>query len=82
MFIVLNSEQADVVRGPTEKGSELVPIILADGNTYVLPVEVLADEAHAVHHEYLAALPQQESVEFPVPADLEEVENEVDNTAE
>jgi hypothetical protein len=57
MFIVLTVPQADHVRGPTAPGAALMPIVIV-GGLFVLPVEVLADPDHAVHHDYLAALPQ------------------------
>lgn len=58
-MIILTSEQAAAVRGPTAPGSALDPIPLADGS-YVLPEAVLADPAHAIRHEALAALPTRE----------------------
>lgn len=68
-MIILDATQADHVRGPTGPNAYLMPIALADGVTWVLPVEVLADPAHAVHHDYLAALPTRDVLpeEFPQP---------------
>lgn len=57
MFIILTPDQADHVRGPTAPGAALMPISI-EGSLFILPVEVLADPDHAMHHDYLAALPQ------------------------
>lgn len=69
MFILLTPEQAEHVRGLTSEGAALMPVMTANG-MYVLPVEVLDDPAHAMHHEYLSGLPQVENVDFPPPVDL------------
>ena len=58
-YLILTSAQADSVRGPTAPGHALEPVLLADGATYVLPADVLADPAHVVRHDALAALPQR-----------------------
>lgn len=67
-YIILTAQQAAVVQGPTSQWSSLEPFLLADGVTYILPVEVLDDEFHAIHHEYLATLPVREVApeEWPV----------------
>lgn len=72
MFIILTQTQADTVRGPTSGSAALDPVALANGTEWVLPVAVLTDPAHAMHHDYLAALPQRavSAAEFPQP-DLE-----------
>lgn len=59
-MIVLTSEQAAEVRGPTSEGCALEPVALADGVTFVLPETVLEDPAHQQHHEALALLPRRE----------------------
>lgn len=68
MFIILTQTQAGHVRGATGPLSALSPVALASGTEWVLPVSVLADPAHAIHHDYLAALPQREidASEWPV----------------
>ena len=68
MFISLTEAQADYVRGSTSPHSALFPVVLASGTEWVLPVSVLSDPAHAIHHEYLTALPQREidASEWPV----------------
>lgn len=59
-MIILTLEQAAQFSGETTKGHALQPVLLADGVTYVLPVEVLADPNHATRHEALSALPQRD----------------------
>lgn len=53
-MIVMTTEQAATVRGPTGPHRALDPIMLADGVTYVLPVRLLAD------YPSLNALPQRD----------------------
>lgn len=67
MFIILTEAQADHVRGPTANSAALSPVALASGTEWVLPVAVLSDPAHAIHHDYLSALPQRavSADEFP-----------------
>lgn len=60
MMIVLTAAQAVQVSGATEDGSELRPVMLADGMTFVLPPEVLTDPAHASRHDFLSTLPQRD----------------------
>ncbi|OYX80134.1 MAG: hypothetical protein B7Y77_00960 [Bradyrhizobium sp. 35-63-5] len=73
LFIILTSEQAEAVGGPTGPGAALVPVPLANGLTYVLPAAVLDDPAHEVRHAALAVLPMRPVAadEWPVPADPE-----------
>lgn len=73
MFIILNEAQADHVRGPTGPDSALQPVALANGTEWVLPIAVLSDDSHAIHHAYLNALPQRavDANEFPQPDPLE-----------
>lgn len=56
MMINLTLDEANEVKGYTSPMSALHPIALKDG-TYVLPVEVLDDPAHAEHHDFLNTLP-------------------------
>lgn len=60
-----------ILARPTEPGAALDPVPLADEVTWVLPVRVLNDPAHAQHHDYLSALPQRDvdPSEFPQPED-------------
>jgi hypothetical protein len=73
MVIILTEAEADHVRGPTGEGAALAPVALANGTEWVLPVTVITDPAHAIHHDYLDALPQREVTadEFPQPESLE-----------
>lgn len=68
-MIILTASQAIQVSGETSEGSELRPVPLADGVTFVLPVEVLADPAHADWHAFLSSLPQRDVLpeEWPQP---------------
>jgi hypothetical protein len=59
-MIILTAQQAISVSGETVPNSELHPICLADGVTFVLPEEVLADPAHAQHWEFLSSLPTRD----------------------
>lgn len=72
-MIILTASQAIQVSGETSAGSELRPVLLADGVTFVLPQEVLADLAHAEHHAFLSTLPARDILpeEWPQPSDLE-----------
>ena len=69
MMIILTSEQAAVIAGETNPGHALQPIALPDGVTWVLPVEILSDPAHAAFHEVLNLLPQRviEEHEWVIP---------------
>lgn len=51
-FITLTAAEAAKVRGKTSAGHALDPVPLADGVTYILPLSVLTDPAHAA---FLAA---------------------------
>ena len=59
-MIILTAPEAAQVRGQTATNRALDPVILADGVTYFLPEEVLADPAHALHHDFLATLPTRD----------------------
>lgn len=65
MLILLTSEEADAVRGPSETtpSAALQPIVLTDGR-YILGTEVLSDPAHAKHWALLASLPTCEVEEI------------------
>jgi hypothetical protein len=58
-MIILTSSEADHVRGPTTNGAALAPRRMKAG-THALPEAVLDDPDHAIHHEYLTALPRRE----------------------
>ena len=75
LFIILTSEQAEAVGGPTGPGAALVPVPLADGLTYVLPAAVLDDPAHEVRQAALALLPMRSVAadEWPSPPEMETV---------
>lgn len=61
MFIILTAPQAAQINPQQDSAhTALVPILLADGVTYVLPVSVLTDPAHADWISLLSTLPQQE----------------------
>lgn len=70
-FIIMTAAQAALVRGPTAAGSALYPLPLAGGGSFVLPVGVLEDPSHAIHHGFLGELPRRtvEQAEWPVPID-------------
>ena len=67
-MIILTAEQADHVRGMDTPGAALMPALLADGVTYVLPESVLTDPAHVAKHDYLAALPVRNVADSEWPA--------------
>jgi hypothetical protein len=69
-MIILTASQAIQVSGETQTGNELRPVPLADGVTFVLPVEVLTDPAHAEHHAFLSTLPVRDILpeEWPQPS--------------
>lgn len=46
-FIILTRDEAEKLRGVTSLGHALDPIEIKDGTTFILPMEVLADPAHA-----------------------------------
>ena len=60
-MIYLTVEQADHVRGSTANGAYLSPVPIADGR-FILGENVLTDPDHAMHYDYLAALPTGEYV--------------------
>lgn len=72
-MIILTTEQADQVRGPTTAGSALDPVPLADGQTFVLPESVLQDPAHSMHHAFLETLPRRtiNPSEWPAPESID-----------
>jgi hypothetical protein len=55
-FIELTAAEVEAVRGEASPVHRLDPVGLA-GGTFVLPVAVLADPAHALRHATLAAMP-------------------------
>lgn len=59
LFIVMDGDQADAVRGETSPGAWLAPVLLADGESWVLPARVLAITAYESKWPLLAALPQR-----------------------
>ena len=68
IVIQLTPAQADVVRGETSPGHWLMPVPLDDG-TFMLPLRVLSDPAHAAVRDQLAALPQ---VDYTPPPETDE----------
>lgn len=68
-MLILTFGQAQDVRGPTAEGAALDPSPLADGTTFVLPLAVLDDPAHASRRTALAAFPRREVApqEWPEP---------------
>ncbi len=71
-FIILTAAEADHVRGPTTPPAALDPIE-RQGGAFILPVAVLADPAHAMHHDFLAQLPTStlDDPAFPAAIDQE-----------
>ena len=70
LFILLTAGQADAVRGTSEAvPSAALDPVARQGSVYILGVEVLADPAHAAHHDYLATLPRMDDSDpsFPAP---------------
>jgi hypothetical protein len=65
-YILLTAQQADHVRGPTSRGSALmpIPIIPVLGAAFVLSDAVLNDPAHAMHKAYLSACPRTDVVSW------------------
>lgn len=70
LFVILEAAQAEAVRGPTTPPSALDPIARL-GGVFILPLAVLDDPAHALHHELLLQLPQMDSGDPAFPAALE-----------
>ncbi|MBZ9975470.1 hypothetical protein [Mesorhizobium sp. BR-1-1-10] len=66
-MIILTAQQADHVRGPTGNGAALDPRELPDG-VFILPEAVLTDPNHAMHHDFLAAMPTR-TVDIPAVSD-------------
>jgi len=60
LYILLDANAAAAVRGMSSEGHTLEPVLLADGATFVLPANVLADPGHASRSEILCTLPQRE----------------------
>src|SRR5262245_9418574 len=56
-FIVMTPAQADLVRGLSIPGHALAPVLLDDG-TFILPLEVLNDPAHAALKSVLEGFPK------------------------
>jgi hypothetical protein len=75
IMIHLNDAEATHVRGPSavDPLAELDPVPLP-GSGWVLPLAVLEDPAHAEHHDFLAALPQED---IPPPVYEDESETEI-----
>lgn len=66
ILLILSSEDADAVRGPSAQGAALYPVPLLDGS-FALPLSVLLDPAHAHHHARLVNLDRRDVApdEFP-----------------
>lgn len=75
LFILMNSAQADHVRGPsaTKPWAALNPIE-RQGGVFILGVGVLTDDGHEAHWDYLAVLPQMDIADpdFPLPIEVED----------
>ena len=69
LYIILAADAAAAVRGISSAGHSLEPLLLADGVTFVLPADVLADPGHASRYDILGALPQREVRPDEWPAD-------------
>ena len=74
-FILLNGEQADLVRGPSvvTPAAALEPVE-REGGVFILGVAVLSDPAHVSHHEFLASLPRMDSADPVFPPAIERIE--------
>lgn len=59
-LIVMTAAQAVDVAGYSTASAQLRPVMLADGVTFVLPVEVLDDPAHADKRDMLLTFTQRE----------------------
>jgi hypothetical protein len=73
-FIILNAKQAAVVRdSPLNNPKASLNPIERQGSVFILNTKVLTDPEHQEHREYLAALPQMDSLdpEFPDVIDSE-----------
>ncbi|GGF53256.1 hypothetical protein GCM10007301_10900 [Azorhizobium oxalatiphilum] len=71
--LILTATDAAALAGPTAPGAALAPVALADGVTFVLPLQVLDDPAHQALSALLAQLPVErvEATRFPaLPAQL------------
>jgi hypothetical protein len=68
-MLILEAATAAAVAGETELGAALAPVPLMGGG-FALPVRVLSDPAHALHHQMLRGLPTRhaDDCEWP-PAD-------------
>lgn len=69
LFIILTEAQGDAVRGESSPGAGLAPVLLAGGETWVLPARVLSDPAHASKWPLLTGLPQRTVAPEEWPAD-------------
>ena len=58
-MIILTADEADKVRGLTVKYHALAPVPLNDG-TFLLPMSVPDDPAHAAHADFLKSLQARE----------------------
>lgn len=73
IHIVMTAAQAASVRYVSaDRTNALDPVCLADGETYVLPLAVLTDVAHAHLYDVLSSFPQKEIAphEWPVPEEI------------
>lgn len=68
-MIVLTTAEAEILAGASCEGHALEPRALTDGETWVLPVAVLADPAHAARLAALATLPTRVVLPSEFPAD-------------
>jgi hypothetical protein len=76
-FIKLNEHEANAIQGDSSPGYRLEPKPIKEGG-YILPLSVLSDPAHSMHHEFLkskARIPEQEIVKYDPDseADLDEM---------
>jgi hypothetical protein len=60
-FIVLSIDDANQVRMLTKPGHACAPVPLKNA-TLILPIELLSDPEHEVHHEFLKTLPTRADV--------------------
>lgn len=75
MFILLTAGHADHVRGPSVSvPSAALEPVARQGGVFILGAAVLADPAHAAHHDYLMKLPQMDSSDPAFPPELDEDE--------
>lgn len=60
ILIVMTAQQAVDIAGFNTPDSQLKPIVLADGKTFILGLEVLDDPAHADKRDMLMTFTQRE----------------------